>query len=296
MDAFSPAASDFVLKDLSMFWMMPQPLLAAGFDWLEAVLPLLFLFLWIISQVAAVVRRVTRGAGRAGEDDDDEDEAEIDVTELFREVRNRNGSRRCHGCGTTFAAPAAAHAPCPECGLLTAAEDDAEEVEEKRSSADSLDDEIAAFLKQFQQDPPEKRQPAALPVPPPVPLQSVRLPASPQQQQRTPIRSSLRSPTRSAATTGNVSGINQHVHEVFDKGLAHLPEGVVENPWTDLEQGADLAQDSDREQGAVGEVRLGAAGQPIDYSSLAAVLANPISLRQAVVLREVLERPTERWQ
>ena len=273
-----------------MFWMMPQPLLAAGFDWLEAVLPLLFLFLWIISQVAAVVRRVTRGAGQAGEDDDDEDEAEIDVTELYREVRNRNGSRRCHGCGTTFAAPAAAHAPCPDCGLLTAAEDDAEEVEEKRSSADSLDDEIAAFLKQFQQDPPEKRQPAALPVPPPVPLQSVRLPAPPQQQQRTPIRSSLRSPARSAATTGNVSGINQHVHEVFDKGLAHLPEGVVENPWTDLEQGAD------REQGAVGEVRLGAAGQPIDYSSLAAVLANPISLRQAVVLREVLERPTERWQ
>ncbi len=288
MDAFSPAASDFVLKDLSMFWMMPQPLLAAGFDWLEAVLPLLFLFLWIISQVAAVVRRVTRGAGRAGEDDDDEDEAEIDVTELFREVRNRNGSRRCHGCGTTFAAPAAAHAPCPECGLLTAAEDDAEEVEEKRSSADSLDDEIAAFLKQFQQEPNEKRQPAALPVPPPVPLRPVRLPASPrqspQQQQRTPIRSSLRSPTRSVTTTGNVSGINQHVHDVFDKGLAHLPEGVVENPWTDLEQGA------------VADVRSGAAGQPIDYSSLAAVLANPISLRQAVVLREVLERPTERWQ
>jgi hypothetical protein len=270
-----------------MFWMMPQPLLAAGFDWLEAVLPLLFLFLWIISQVAAVVRRITRGAGRAVEDDE-EDEDDIDVTELFREVRNRNGGRRCSACGTTFAAPVAAHAPCPECGQLTAAEEGADEGEANPASADTLDDEIAAFLKQFQRDPPQQRQPAALPVPPPTPPLPVRLPVSRSpgnaQPQRTDGRSFVRSPSSRTAATNKAGGISQHVHDVFDKGLSHLPEGVVESPWADLEPGAEEKS------------QVGAANQQIHSGSLAAVLANPVSIRQAIILREVLERPTERWQ
>lgn len=36
--------------------------LAAGIDWLEGLLPLLFVGFWILSQIAAVIRRV-RGAG-----------------------------------------------------------------------------------------------------------------------------------------------------------------------------------------------------------------------------------------
>lgn len=34
------------------------PLLAAGLDWLEGLLPLLFVFIWIVSQVAAVVKKI----------------------------------------------------------------------------------------------------------------------------------------------------------------------------------------------------------------------------------------------
>lgn len=34
------------------------PLLAAGLDWLEGLLPLLFVFIWIVSQVAAVFKKV----------------------------------------------------------------------------------------------------------------------------------------------------------------------------------------------------------------------------------------------
>lgn len=39
------------------------PLFAAGFDWLEGLLPLLFVIFWIVSQVVNVVRRVAGGGG-----------------------------------------------------------------------------------------------------------------------------------------------------------------------------------------------------------------------------------------
>ena len=41
------------------------PLFAAGFDWLEGLLPLLFVIFWIVSQVVNVVRRVAGGGPAA---------------------------------------------------------------------------------------------------------------------------------------------------------------------------------------------------------------------------------------
>lgn len=40
----------------------PSPLLAAGLDWLEALLPILFILFWILSQVVAVVKKVSGGS------------------------------------------------------------------------------------------------------------------------------------------------------------------------------------------------------------------------------------------
>ena len=37
-----------------LFQFISHPLFAAGFDWLEAILPLLFVLIWIIYQVVAV--------------------------------------------------------------------------------------------------------------------------------------------------------------------------------------------------------------------------------------------------
>lgn len=39
------------------------PLFAAGFDWIEGLLPLLFVIFWIVSQVVNLVRRVAGGGG-----------------------------------------------------------------------------------------------------------------------------------------------------------------------------------------------------------------------------------------
>ncbi|MEI7861456.1 MAG: hypothetical protein WCJ21_02445, partial [Planctomycetota bacterium] len=51
---------------MSMFISAPVvPLLAAGFDWLEAVLPFLFVVIWIISQIMALFRRVSGGGAGA---------------------------------------------------------------------------------------------------------------------------------------------------------------------------------------------------------------------------------------
>ena len=40
------------------------PLFAAGFDWIEGLLPLLFVVFWIVSQVVNLVRRVAGDGGR----------------------------------------------------------------------------------------------------------------------------------------------------------------------------------------------------------------------------------------
>lgn len=77
------------------------PVFAAGFDWLEGLLPLLFVIFWIVSQVVNVVRRVAGGGGRpaappvrpprrpvAGEPDGDvRVELERQIEEFLRQSR-----------------------------------------------------------------------------------------------------------------------------------------------------------------------------------------------------------------
>ena len=36
-----------------------SPLFAAGIDWLEALLPILFVGFWIVSQIVAVIRKIS---------------------------------------------------------------------------------------------------------------------------------------------------------------------------------------------------------------------------------------------
>ena len=244
--------------------------LAAGFDWLEALLPALFVFIWIVSQVISVFRRVTAASRRDEEDDEDEDE--IEVGDMFG--RQRNGVRRCHGCGHLFAAPAAALMDCPECGRLTlnrqSDDPDADDDLPVQIDADSLEAEIDAFLGRGRKPPP---------LPPP---------QQPARRLVEPVAAML------AAAGSRPSGdseMTQHIHDVFDQGLERLPEGEVENPWADLEptQGAKRAAAVDASRPDQAAVRTTAG-------SLVSMLKNPATIRQAFVLREVLDRPTDRWR
>ena len=118
-------------------------LFAAGFDWLEAILPLLFVLIWIISQVVAVFRRVRGGVRENTEDDDNEDEIISNII-----LEQRMSGRQCKGCGATFVAPALAIVDCPECGRLTPPEIDGREVSAQEEVTNPVEAEINAFLGQ----------------------------------------------------------------------------------------------------------------------------------------------------
>jgi hypothetical protein len=129
-----------------------DPLFAAGFDWLEAVLPLLFVFIWIISQVVAFFRRVG-GRGRAVVDNEEKETG----PEMFLE--ERVGGRQCRGCGASFVAPVLAIIECPECGRLAPPEIDGDENPEQNEVVDPVEAEISAFLNRYIQT----KQPSPVP-------------------------------------------------------------------------------------------------------------------------------------
>ena len=80
--------------------------------------------------------------------------------------------------------------------------------------------------------------------------------------------------------------ISRHIHEVFDQGLNHLPDGIVENPWSDLEDKTEKAADpSIKKQ----------TEEATDFS-VAAMLKDPVSRKQLFILREVLDRPQNLWE
>lgn len=253
------------------------PLLAAGFDWLEGLLPLLFVFIWIVSQVLNVFRRVAT-AGRRDEDDDEEDE---DLLELFG--NQRNGTRRCPGCGHQFVASAAAIAPCPECGRLTLDETpgDLDLIDDLPVPADreAIEAEIDAFLGRPRRQPPPLPQAAGLE---PRPL------LQPTDSLAEPVAAMLAAAGSAERANDEIS---RHIHDVFDKGLGRLPDGTVENPWADLEPVKQGPRPSRLES-----VEVDAAVIRATTGNLAALLKNPATIRQAFLLREVLDRPTDRWE
>lgn len=253
------------------------PLLAAGFDWLEGLLPLLFVFIWIVSQVLNVFRRVA-AAGRRDEDDDDEEDD--DPLELFGS--QRNGARRCPGCGHQFVASAAAIAPCPECGRLTLDEapGDLDLVDDLpvQSDREAIEAEIDAFLGR------PRRQPPPLP-------QAAGFEQRPLLQPTDSLAEPVAAMLAAAGSTERANDeISRHIHDVFDKGLGRLPDGTVENPWADLEPATPRRRPSQP-----GAVEADAAAVSAATGSLATLLKNPATIRQALVLREVLDRPTDRW-
>ena len=74
--------------------------------------------------------------------------------------------------------------------------------------------------------------------------------------------------------------------EVFDQGLNHLPDGIVENPWSDLRDKTEKAADpSIKKQ----------TEEATDFS-VAAMLKDPVSRKQLFILREVLDRPQNLWE
>lgn len=253
-----------------------NPLFAAGFDWLEAVLPLLFVLIWIISQVVAFFRRVGGGPQARVDDDEKETEPDILLEQRFRE-------RQCRGCGASFVAPALAIIECPECGRLTPPEIDGNEIPEQNEVVDPVEAEISAFLNRYIQT----KQPS------PVPVEgseekTIALPISDEvgRSKQATSRTLVQQEEQTRSPPQEEGEISRHIHEVFDQGLNHLPDGVVESPWADLRDNTKRMVDtSGQEQ----------KEEAPDFR-LAAMLKDPATRKQLFILKEVLDRPKDLWE
>lgn len=190
-------------------------LIAAGGDWLEGLLPLLFVLFWIVSQVFNVVRRV--------------------------------GGRQ---------PPPAARPPAPPRPRPRAGEDDVRT---------ELERQIEEFLKTSgRRAAPAGGAETTRPRPEPKPRTATPPPARPAR----PERGAGRAPV--AVRPSPVGGVARHVEDAFGHELEHLAPGLG------------------GEASAARETRPRAA-------AIVEMLRDPVTLRHAVLLREILDRPVERW-
>lgn len=201
--------------------MMPlafvPPLLANGLDWLEALLPVLFVLFWILSQLFAVVKKVVGSGERPQQQPPIRQPRPVAIDGVGR---------------------------------------------------GDLQDEIREFLRRELPD----RRPAMLPTEkrPPKPR-----PARP----RSATQVVERSKEMSEPLPSRVSGesIAERVKQDFAKELEHLS-----TPLT-----ADETLASLQPGGAV------ATRAPV--AEVVRSLRSPATLRELVVIREILDRPIDRW-
>jgi hypothetical protein len=216
---------------------IPAPV-AAGFDWIEGLLPLLFLVFWIVSNIVNVVRKVAAGAGpKPGE---------------ARPVPPRRP-------------PPAVDGPAPPA--------DAREV---------LERQIEEFLRGSR--PRGAAEPARPAVAPDRAQQRERKAKDRDQRQaaRDLKPAKQKAPKPQPVAERHLSGLGdtgvdvaKHVKEAFTDHFGHLAPTIG---------------------GAQAEARQ--IVQPASSAPTLDVLAlarNPATLRQMIILREVLDRPVDRW-
>jgi len=224
---------------MPMPWM---PLLAAGLDWLEGLLPLLFVLVWIGSQVWGVFRKI------GGNDKAKPPRAGPAV---------RRGPRPVPAAPWLEEDPGAA-----DPGLRRDLEQQIEEF--LRESGAEVKRKVA---RREESPPPRSPRPARKPALPPRPRAmgssqmppAVRSLARPGSQRREHVIGSLAERT---------SDIARHVEDAFADDLVHRQAKVAVEPSV-----------------AVAPVAL----------DVVAMVRDPATLRQLVLVREVLERPTDRW-
>jgi hypothetical protein len=193
-------------------------LLAARFDWLEGLLPLVFVLIWVVSQVMGVFRKAAGGdAGRRAPPI----------------PRPQRPPRRPPPAGDELAG----------------------------GRPVDVDREIEEFLRRSLGE--RGRQPPA----PPSPVASPPKPRPKPARPRRPVTAGGPPPLPPRGPQGG--DIARHVESAFAHDLAH------ESPAA--------------EQAATTPATISPA---VD---MAATLRSPAGLRQLVLMREVLERPTQRW-
>jgi len=221
-------------------------LFAAAIDWLESLLPVLFVGFWILSQVFAIFRRVAGGGDAA------------------------------KGNGGVRPRPVAA----PEAGP-----------EPRDDLRDDLQKQIEEFLRQSTGERPAAPKPRPMAQPKPA---APRLVVA-----KTATPPAL--PNRSAAPRAGVerhvgslvagkTDTARHVQDAFAHDLKH-ERPAIESAATALRAGRPAWA----EQQATALPERSAQLPVSTAAELLKALRNPATIRQTILLREVLERPVDRW-
>jgi hypothetical protein len=233
----------------------------AANDWLEGLVPFLFFVIWIVSQVVGVVRRIGGGGKGAGGDPN-----------AGRPVGPAPGQVR------------EVRPPVVPAGEL-----------DRRAAQDDLQRQIEAFRRGQAEggipDPPRRTpsNPPALPKAPPRREPVAGKPAAPRGQEGGVRRSPAPTANRSAAAParqgtppannpppilgGHAGEIGRHVDGAFAHDLAHA--GI---------------RPGSSDQSAVAPQTV-----PTVAHELVAMFRDPKTIRQVILLREVLDRPIDRW-
>ena len=228
------------------------PLFAAGFDWLEALLPFLFVAFWIISQVFAVLRRIGGGP---------QPPARIDR-------------------------PRPQPQPRPGGDVRSELERQIEEFLRQAGGEQVRRPEAATGTGQRRADQPQRSQPERSrpqPVVKTAPAAPAARPATsssgPSRADRERLAGDMREVRRvarpaAAAAPGAAESVEHHVQDAFSHDLAHARGGLAQEstaPATVTHRTNDIA------------------------AELVAMLRSPEATRRAILLREVLDRPVDRW-
>ncbi|MEI6255659.1 MAG: hypothetical protein WCQ77_03345 [Planctomycetota bacterium] len=196
-------------------------LLAAGFDWLEAILPFLFVAFWIVSQVFGLFRRLQGGGQKPP------------LLPRFDPERIGRGRPPLP----------AGDAEGPRTELQKQIEEFLREATgEQRPKPVATKPMIKPMIKK-----PNPRREVAAKKPPAMPL----------------------------STAEKTESVARHVHDAFGTELKHLRGGL-----------------GFEERQAATVEPAGVAPQAKD---LVKMLRDPATIRQVILLREILDRPIDRW-
>jgi hypothetical protein len=231
-------------------------LFAAGFDWLEALLPFLFVAFWIVSQVFAVFRRL-QGGGR---------QQPPPPRPRFDPVRDRPRPPQ----------PAGEDAADPRSVLEKQIAEFLREATGEKKQQPTMQKSEPGPATRPQPPRPERRADADRRAP-----QTPRA-AAPVRREREPKKNAV---TREAAARitetapqqpqPQSESVARHVQDAFSRELTHLRGAITQD-----------------------EPQAGAAPRtsaPTPAEELMHLLRNPVTVRQVILLREILDRPVDRW-
>jgi hypothetical protein len=233
-----------------------MPLLAAGLDWLEGLLPVLFVFVWIVSQVWGVFRK----AGQGGPPPRPVP-PRVGPRPVLRRPNQPAGGLPEHPAGGLRDQPAGGLRDQPAGGLRG-----------------DLERQVEEFLRQAggppRAEPPRSSPPRSSP---PRRLTDTQPPARPVVAPATRPQASRQARTAAPPRPSPIGGgITRHVEEAFGSRPRE----------TDTRGSTDT------------RVARSSSGKPpaaTTAKDLIEMLRDPATLANLIVVREVLDRPVDRW-